>query len=394
MVPSADELRNGAKYVHIRDIDINDLLRRDPVRLDRAAIREMTGGRRVMVTGAGGSIGSEICRQILKSRPELLLLVERAENSLFQIDRELARFPGGSAVLPRIADICDEDRVATLFEQYRPQLVFHAAAHKHVPMMECNPGEAIANNVFGTKILADVADRFSAERLVMISTDKAVNPTSVMGVSKQLAEQYIHALSEASGTTFVVVRFGNVLGSTGSVVPVFQEQIRRGGPITITHPKMQRYFMTIPEATELVLQAAAMGRGGEIFVLDMGEPVKIVDLAHEMICLSGLSTEDIDIVYTGPRPGEKLYEELYLDEEETLPTAHPQLRVAYHRFCCLSEVCESIDQLRPVIHQSDDIIRQRLADLMPEYACPVVHQREEVTMSVTDGDGNGETSDG
>ncbi|MGN6137095.1 MAG: polysaccharide biosynthesis protein [Aureliella sp.] len=367
VIPRVDELLHGDYRLQPRDVDINDLLGRPPVQLDTAAIAEMIADKCVLVTGAGGSIGSEICRHLLKCRPHSLVMVERAENSLFFIERELVANRNGVQIIPCIADICDAPRMQAIFEQYRPQLVFHCAAHKHVPMMESNPGEAIKNNVLGTVALVDLADEMGVERLVMISTDKAVNPTSVMGVSKHLAERYVHTSSEISKTKFVVVRFGNVLASNGSVVPIFQEQIRRGGPISITHPEMRRYFMSIPEASQLVLQAAAMGKGGEIFVLNMGEPVKIIDLARDLIRLSGLSPEDIEIRVTGVRPGEKLYEELYFDEESTLETHHPDVRVAYHRPDDRDQVLAAIAELQGVVHATPSEIRRRLLEVAPEY---------------------------
>jgi FlaA1/EpsC-like NDP-sugar epimerase len=259
------------------------------------------------------------------------------------------------------------ERMRQIFEQYRPEVVFHAAAHKHVPLMEANIGEALRNNVLGTKILADLAEEFGVLSFVLISTDKAVRPTSVMGVSKHLAERYVHALSQESATHFIVVRFGNVLGSDGSVVPLFQDQIRRGGPITVTDPRMTRFFMTIPEASQLVLQAASMGSGGEIFVLEMGEPVRIVDLARDLIRLSGLPDGAIEITFTGIRPGEKLFEELYFEDEETLPTGHPKLRAAYHRFYTLAEVRHSFQELERIWGQSPAVIRRKLRELVPEY---------------------------
>lgn len=366
VVPSVEDIINGRYKMQVRDVDIDDLLRREPASLDTAAIRDVLRGRRVMITGAGGSIGSEICRQVIRYEPESLILVERFESALFFIHRELEALGLESTCYPCIADITDRQRMRELFEQYRPELVFHAAAHKHVPMMECNPGEAIKNNVFGTKCVADLAAVHGVERFVLISTDKAVHPTSIMGVSKQLAERYIHSLPASVETKFVAVRFGNVLGSVGSVVPIFQEQIRRGGPITITHPDMERYFMTIPEASQLVLQAAAMGKGGEIFVLDMGEPVKIVDLAKDMIRLSGLRPEDIEITFSGIRPGEKLYEELRFKDEELLPTTHPKIQVAYHRPFEGPLPSKYLRELRSMLKSDDNLIR-KLQNLVPEY---------------------------
>jgi FlaA1/EpsC-like NDP-sugar epimerase len=343
------------------------LLRRAPVQLDNAEISTLLKGKSVMVTGAGGSIGSEICRQVLKFEPASLVLLEQAENALFFIDQELNRLGSVTKIVPVVADITDAARIESIFRERRPHVVFHAAAHKHVPMMELNPGEAIKNNVLGTKQLAELANQYRVDEFVMISTDKAVNPTSVMGVSKQLAERFVHAFSEAASTKFVVVRFGNVLASNGSVVPIFQEQIRRGGPVTVTHPEIERYFMTIPEASQLVLQAATMGNGGEIFVLDMGEPVRIVDLAHDLIRLSGLNPDEIEIVFTGLRPGEKLYEELYFDDEEMLPTPHPKVFVAYHRPYKLAEVRKTIGELAGLAHGSVEALRGRLKELVPEY---------------------------
>ena len=367
VIPAMDDLLNTNYVPQIRDVEINDLLRREPVQLNSEAISKLIEQRTVMVTGAGGSIGSEICRQILKFQPKKLLLVEQAENSLFFIEQELLRSHPQAAVVPCIADITDADRIRQVFSAHRPDIVFHAAAHKHVPMMEHNPGEAIKNNVLGTRQLADLAEAFGVHEFVMISTDKAVNPTSVMGVSKHLAERYIHALSEVAKTKFVVVRFGNVLASNGSVVPIFQEQIRRGGPITVTHPDIERYFMTIPEASQLVLQAAAMGKGGEIFVLDMGESVRIVDLARDLIRLSGLQPDDVEIVFTGLRPGEKLYEELYFDEEAMLPTPHPKVFVAYHRPFQLAPVQEATQALAELLHREPDVLKAKLKELVPEY---------------------------
>jgi len=368
IIAALEDRLHGDCRVPIRDIEINDLLRREPVRLDTAAIGRLLEARTVMVTGAGGSIGSEICRQVLRFNPKVLVLVGRGENRLFTIEHELKEDAGPTQLRTCIADVTDAVRMRRLFERYRPEVIFHAAAHKHVPLMESNAGEAVKNNVFGTKRIADLADEFGAQSFVFISTDKAVHPSSVMGVSKQIAERYVHTLSQESSTRFTVVRFGNVLGSACSVVPIFQEQIRRGGPITVTDPEMKRYFMTIPEASQLVLQAASMGRGGEIFVLEMGEPVSIVDLARDLIRLSGLPHGAIDIRFTGIRPGEKLFEELYFEEEETLPTSHPKVRAAYHRPYTLGEVREGILRLeRLVDNVPDPILRGELESLVPEF---------------------------
>lgn len=375
VIPPVDELLKNEYRLYIRDVDINDLLGRPPVQLDTTAIEEMIANKRVLVSGAGGSIGSEICRQLLKCHPSSLLMIERGENNLFNIDRELSGHFGNTYIIPLIADIRDEDRMRSIFEKYRPQLVFHCAAHKHVPMMESNAGEAIKNNVLGTAAIVDLSNEYCVERFVMISTDKAVNPTSVMGVSKQLAERYVYSSSETSDTKFVVVRFGNVLASAGSVVPIFQEQIRRGGPITITHPDMRRYFMSIPEASQLVLQSAAMGQGGEIFVLNMGQQVKIVDLARDLIRLSGLGPDDIKICFTGIRPGEKLYEELYFDEEATMETRHPDVRVAYHRPDDHTEVLAAIQELQNAMHEPPEIIREILAKVSPDYRPTIIGNR-------------------
>ncbi|MCI0498070.1 MAG: polysaccharide biosynthesis protein [Planctomycetales bacterium] len=329
MVPSLTDIATGKLQVsQMRSVDINDLLGRDVVQLDMAQIEMFLKDKVILVTGAGGSIGSEMCRQVGAFGPRQLLLVEQAENPLFFIERELQqKFPNVS-LEAIIGDIAEKERVNQIFAKYHPQVVIHAAAHKHVPLMEGNPGEAIKNNIVGTRNVADASDAFGADHFVMISTDKAVNPTSVMGSSKRIAEMYIQDLNTTSRTHFVTVRFGNVLGSNGSVIPIFNQQIADGGPVTVTHPDMRRYFMTIPEASQLVLQAAAMGQGGEIFVLDMGEPVKIVDLARELITLSGFRPgEDIEIEFTGLRPGEKLFEELSIQGEDMLPTNHPKIAV-------------------------------------------------------------------
>ncbi|MCL2330427.1 MAG: polysaccharide biosynthesis protein, partial [Phycisphaerae bacterium] len=319
-VPAVSDLIEGKVEVsQIRPVDIEDLLGRDPVTLDTEAIGNYIRDKVILVSGAGGSIGSEMCRQIALLKPRRLLLVERMENALFEINRELERSFPDLVRVPYVADIADKPRIAAILAQEKPTAIFHAAAHKHVPMMEWNPGEAIKNNILGTQNLADAAMEAGVTKFVMISTDKAVNPTSVMGCSKRVAEMYVQQLREhrQSTTEFVTVRFGNVLGSSGSVVPILKEQIARGGPVTVTHPEMTRYFMTIPEASQLVLQAGAMGKGGEIFLLDMGEPVKITQLAMDLITLSGLRpNEDIEIQFTGIRPGEKLFEELSITGED------------------------------------------------------------------------------
>ena len=367
IIPPLQDLFDGDRRIPVRDIEINDLLHREPVQLDSRAVGTLLEGRTVMVTGAGGSIGSEICRQVLRFKPRQLVLVGRGENRIFFVERELQSCCTATTLWSCIGDITDVRRMRRLFEEHRPEVVFHAAAHKHVPLMEANAGEAIKNNVLGTRCLADLADETGVQNFVFISTDKAVNPANVMGASKQLAERYVHALSQESATRFTVVRFGNVLGSTGSVVPIFQEQIRRGGPITVTDLRMTRFFMTIPEASQLVLQAAAMGKGGEIFVLDMGEPIRIIDLARDLIRLSGLPEEAIEIVVTGTRPGEKLYEELYFGEEETLATSHPKLRAAYHRFDTKDEARQSIAELAALVDGQDESLLRKLHEVVPEF---------------------------
>ena len=487
IIPPVLSTANDNGQIPIRDIDIRDLLQREPVVLDTDRLSEQLRGRRIMVTGAGGSIGSEICRQIMRFNPSELVLVDHRENSVFLIHQELqsrsekrearsentvvvrsaerieaeasgennternehpslaSRFSPLEAqrsesappiLYPCVADILDEPRMRALFDEYRPEYVYHAAAHKHVGLMECNAGQAIKNNIFGTKTVADLANEFNAKKFVLISTDKAVNPTSVMGVTKQIAERYINALasggarsekretSEASGekretrsentteqnehpslasrlspleaqrsesappilasrlspleaqrsqtssatpTKFIAVRFGNVLGSNGSVVPIFKKQIAQGGPITVTDERMTRFFMTIPEASQLVLQAASMGKGGEIFVLEMGEQVLIIELARELIRLAGLPQHAIDIQIVGMRPGEKLFEELYFDEEEMLETDHSMVRAAYHRDYSVEEVLAAIDELKPYIGRSNADVRAKLKEIVPEF---------------------------
>jgi FlaA1/EpsC-like NDP-sugar epimerase len=329
IIPTLAEITSGEAGVsQMREINIADLLSRDEINLDMQLIHSFINNKAVLVTGAGGSIGSELCRQIANLGPRQIILLEQAENPLFHIERELDLTTTDIDIVPVIADVCDRKRMEQVFAEFKPEVVFHAAAHKHVPLMEQNPGESVKNNVFGTACVADAADKFGATHFVMVSSDKAVNPSSMMGCTKRIAELYIQQLNSRSKTDFITVRFGNVLGSSCSVVPVFQEQIDSGGPITVTHKDMTRYFMTIPEATMLVLQAATMGHGGEIFLLDMGEPVKILDLAMDMIRLNGLEPGvDIKIEFTGIRPGEKLYEELNIAGEDMQPTSHPQVAI-------------------------------------------------------------------
>lgn len=311
---------------HLHPVSIEDLLERDEVRLDMDIVEHYIRDKVVLVTGAGGSIGSEICRQIMRVGPKQLLLLGHGENSIYLINQELKNIYKDGPIIPIIADIRDKQQLDQIFTQYNPQVVFHAAAHKHVPLMEIQPMAAVLNNIYGTRNVADIAGRHGVERFVMISTDKAVNPTSVMGATKRVAEKVIISMNDTYDTKYITVRFGNVLGSRGSVIPLFKKQIEAGGPVTVTDPEMTRYFMTIPEASQLVLQAGAMGKGGEVFLLDMGEPVKIIDLARNMIRLSGLEPDkDIHIKITGLRPGEKKYEELLTSEEGTNRTNHTKI---------------------------------------------------------------------
>lgn len=328
-MPGIYELLDGKVRVNqLRPVQIEDLLRREPVQTNIEAVQDLIAGNSVLITGAGGSIGSELCRQVLRCKPSHLILVGHGENSIFAIHNELQKMQPGGTIHPVIADLRFKDRLQTIFERHRPHIVFHAAAHKHVPLMESNPTEAVTNNVLGTRNLLEVSESIGVEHFVMISSDKAVNSANIMGATKRVAELLVHQAAQRSGKSFVSVRFGNVLGSRGSVVLTFKEQIAAGGPVTVTHPEMTRYFMTIPEAVQLVLQAAVLGHGGEVFVLDMGEPVKIVDLARDMIELSGLQVgQDIDIVFTGLRPGEKMYEELFVEGEQHQPTIHSKIRV-------------------------------------------------------------------
>ena len=330
ILPGLYEIIEGKVSIsQLRPVDIEDLLGRDPVKLDTTAVREYLAGKIVLITGAGGSIGSEIVRQIAKMQPKKLLLLGKGENSIYEITQELKINCPEVKTVPIIADIRDKERIKAIMDYFEPQVVFHAAAHKHVPLMEYQPAEAVRNNILGTKVVADEAAAHKVETFVMISTDKAVNPTSVMGCTKRVAEMYVQSMNKNSGTRFVAVRFGNVLGSRGSVIPLFKKQIAKGGPVTVTHPDMKRYFMTIPEASQLVLQAGAMAKGGEVFVLDMGEPVRIYDLAKDLITLSGLIPDkDIEIKITGLRPGEKLFEELLSAEDGTEKTTHKKIFTA------------------------------------------------------------------
>ncbi len=332
-VPAYSDIVSGKVSVsQLREVELDDLLGRDPVRLDDAQMSGFIAGKTVLVTGAGGSIGSELCRQIARFAPGRLVLVENSEYALYSIEQEFRDRHPALRVSAAIGDAKDETRMKEIFTRHAPQVVFHAAAYKHVPLMETdNAFQAVANNALSTIVTARAAQAAGAQTYVLISTDKAVNPTNVMGASKRLAEMLCQALQPRGATRFVMVRFGNVLGSTGSVIPRFREQIARGGPVTVTHPDIERYFMSIPEAAQLVLQAGQMGKGGEIFVLEMGEPVKIAELARQMIRLSGFGEQDIRIEFSGLRPGEKLFEEVLVDAEETLPTPHPKLRIARAR---------------------------------------------------------------
>jgi FlaA1/EpsC-like NDP-sugar epimerase len=369
-VPSLNNVVGGkAMGARIRKVAVDDLMKREPVTLDDAGLHDLLTGQVVMVTGAGGSIGSELCRQIAAYHPAMLVLFEMNEYAMYKADEQLREAFPEIPVESVVGDIKNARRVNQVMHQYSPALVFHAAAYKHVPLMEeANAWEAVQNNVLGTYVVARAAIDIGVKKFVFISTDKAVNPTNVMGATKRLAEMVCQALQASSSSTrFEMVRFGNVLGSAGSVIPKFQEQIDRGGPVTITHPEMVRYFMSIPEAAQLVLQAGCMGLGGEVFVMDMGEPVKIVDLARDMIRLSELSENEIRIVYTGLRPGEKLFEELLADDEHTRPTPHPKLRIAKAR-----EIdAEWIHGLLTWLHQdripSDSEVRRDLKRWVPEY---------------------------
>jgi FlaA1/EpsC-like NDP-sugar epimerase len=370
-LPSLTDIIDGQISVaHIKDVEIEDLLGRDPVVLDMEGIRKYLTGKRVLVSGAAGSIGGEICRQVAKFKPAKLILIDNAETPLFHIDRELGQKFPELKIIPILCDIRRREKISMIFQEFKPEVVFHAAAYKHVPMMEYNPIEAVSNNIEGTKVLADAAHRVAVDSFVMISTDKAVNPTNVMGASKRVAEIYIQALAKTSFTKFTTVRFGNVLGSNGSVIPLFKEQIKNGGPVTVTDPSVIRYFMTIPEACQLVLQAGCLGKGGDIFVLDMGEPVLILDLAKELIRLSGLvPNKDIDIVFTGLRPGEKLFEELLLDGEGIKPTNHQKIRVLAAVELDFEAISTEINHLlRKSRNMNLTDIMQSLQELVPEFS--------------------------
>ncbi len=361
-------LQEKVIFSRIRDVEVEDLLGRSPVSLDARSIEKFLSGKTVLVTGAGGSIGSEIVRQLLCCRISKLVLVERSEFALFEIEREIIAALPSTEIVSVIADVCDESRMRRVFERYQPQVVFHAAAYKHVPMMEQNAAEALRNNVLGTNTVGKLAGHYRAEGFVLISTDKAVNPSSVMGATKRAAELMIQDLNVRFATRYVAVRFGNVIGSNGSVIPTFKKQIKKGGPVTVTHPEMTRYFMTIPEASQLVLQAGAIGKGGEIFILDMGEPIKILDLAKETIRLSGLKPfEDIQIVFTGMRPGEKLSEELETDKERLTKTSHSKIFIAQIAPYPREEIKKALIRIEQLCHTEDDsMIRVFLTELLPE----------------------------
>jgi len=370
IIPGYYELLGGKIEINkIRDVNVEDLLGRERVDLNDSNTAEFLSDKRVMITGAGGSIGSELVRQVIRYQPEMVLMVERSEFALYKIHREITNTIRHDFIcLPLIADICDTERMQSIFSKFKPDIVLHAAAHKHVPMMEFNPAEAIKNNAVGTWVLGDLAGKNNVDTFVLISTDKAVNSTSVMGASKRCAELFVQALDEHYATKYLAVRFGNVLGSTGSVIPLFREQIRNGGPVTVTHPDITRYFMTIPEASQLVLQAGAMGKGSEIFILDMGDPVKIKDLADQMIRMSGFVVdEEISIEYTGLRPGEKLFEELNASEDTLDTTSHPKIfigRIKKYPAEQLDQIKDELVHLSSNGHEID--LRKFLQEILPE----------------------------
>lgn len=367
ILPGVYEIIEGTVSVNqLRPVEVEDLLGRDPVKLDTKNVSAYITGKVVLITGAGGSIGSEICRQVAKMQPQKMLLLGKGENSIYEISQELSIEYPQIRKVSIIADVRDEERINGIMDYFHPNVVFHAAAHKHVPLMEYQPMEAVRNNVLGTKVVAEAASKNGVETFVMISTDKAVNPTSVMGCTKRVAEMFVQSMNSISETRFAAVRFGNVLGSRGSVIPLFKKQIAKGGPVTVTHPDMKRYFMTIPEASQLVLQAGAMAEGGEVFVLDMGEPVKIYDLARDMITLSGMIPEvDIEIKFTGLRPGEKLFEELLSAEDGTEATQHKKIFTAMIK--CVDKT--KLDfQIRRLLEQTTgDNVVEVLKETVPTY---------------------------
>lgn len=396
-IPAIYEILSGrVRVTQLRDVQIEDLLRRKPVHTDQRAVGELVRGMTVLVTGAGGSIGSEICRQVARLGAEELILLGHGENSIFEVHQELLAASPGVVLVPVIADTRNATRIDRILETYRPQAVFHAAAHKHVPLMELNPEEAVSNNVLGTRNVVEAAEKSAVEHFVLISTDKAVNPANVMGATKLLGEALVHDAAVRTGAAYVSVRFGNVLASSGSVVPLFRKQISAGGPVKVTHPDITRYFMTIPEAVQLVLQAATMGSGGETFILDMGEPVKILDLARDLIQLSGYEVNrDIEIVFSGLRPGEKLAEELHTTAENVVRTKHEKIVVVRNgdqrpttdgRLSQLLDAAASEDGLR---------IRHLLAEMVPGYteADRAARPAKEVRVSAADATGGGRALD-
>jgi FlaA1/EpsC-like NDP-sugar epimerase len=368
-------LRNDFDVREIRDIHIEDLLGRPVIKLNNEGIKKEMEGAVVCITGGAGSIGSELARQALSYKPHTLVLIDQAESPLYDIERELRAISQQTRLFVYVADICNTERITRIFAEHKPEMLFHAAAYKHVPLMESNPSEAVTVNIFGTKGLADIAVKFKVRKFVMISTDKAVNPTNVMGCTKRIAEIYVQSLdrhleSMALGkTSFVTTRFGNVLGSNGSVIPIFKEQLKKGGPITVTHPEITRFFMTIPEACELVIEAGVMGQGGEIFIFDMGKPIKIYDLARKMVMLSGKElNRDIEIVFTGLRDGEKLYEELLSDQENTIPTHNEKILKAKVSEYHYDEVCRNLDLLEDFINDKNEHKMVTLMkEIVPEY---------------------------
>jgi FlaA1/EpsC-like NDP-sugar epimerase len=370
-VPPVSKWINGSlSFKQIKKIKIEDLLGREPIKLDEARINKQLSGKTILVTGAAGSIGSELVRQIATYKPKKLILLDQSESALYEIENELLAKHSPYIIETIIGDVRNKERMENLFRTFQPEIVYHAAAYKHVPMMENNPSEAILTNILGTKIIADLSVKYLAHHFVMVSTDKAVNPTNVMGASKRIAEIYTQSLNKKEGTTaFVTTRFGNVLGSNGSVIPIFKKQIENGGPVTITHPEITRFFMTIPEACQLVLEAGSIGKGGEIFIFDMGKSVKIIDLAKKMIKLSGLELgKDIQITFTGLRPGEKLYEELLNNQENTIPTHNPQImvaKVAEYDFDSVSVKISDLVNLFPA--QDNFAIVSKMKEIVPEY---------------------------